>query len=129
VLKKDPGNGKAWAGAMQVYDRAGMPTEAEACARRALELRPSSDLWVSLARYGLNRGDMATFAGALAEAARLDPDNGRVHLGHGYAEAMQGNYERAREEFEEAIQLDPMRCAADAREQIRKLDELLQSRP
>jgi len=128
VLRQDPDNGKAWVAAMQAYDRAGRPEDAETCARRALELRPSSDLWVSLARYALNRGDMATVSGALTEAERLDPDSGRVHLGHGYAEAMQGRYERAREEFETALRLDPMRCGEDAREQIRKIDVLLDKR-
>ena len=82
----------------------------------------------SLARYALNRGDMTTVSGALTEAERLDPDSGRVHLGHGYAEAMQGRYERAREEFETALRLDPMRCGEDAREQIRKIDVLLDKR-
>jgi tetratricopeptide (TPR) repeat protein len=125
VLKVDPGSGKAWSIAMQVYDRAGQPVEAETCARRALELRPSSDLWVNLARFALNRGDLPTFTGALAEAERLDPDNGRVHIGHGHAELRQGRYDKAREEFETALRVDPVRAGADARDELRRLDEFL----
>lgn len=124
VLRQDPGNGKAWIAAMQAYDRAGRPTEAETCARRALELRPSSELWVNLARYSLNRGDLPTFEGALAEAERLDPENGWVHLGHGYALARQGRYDLARAEFETALRLDPMRCGEEARDQLAKIDAL-----
>ena len=127
VLQVDPADGKAWSVAMQIYDRAGQPDEAETCARRALQLRPSSDLWVNLARFALNRGDSATFSGALAEAERLDPQNGNIHLGHGYAEAKQGRYDKAREEFETALRVDPLRSGPAAREQLRRLDELLES--
>lgn len=125
VLRIDPGDGKAWSVAMQVYDRAGRTADAETCARRALELRPSSNLWISLAQYALNRGDLSTFNGALAEAERLDPSNGRVHIGHGHVELKQGRYDKARKEFETALRVDPMRAGADAREALRRLDELL----
>ncbi|NIL99663.1 MAG: sulfatase-like hydrolase/transferase [Acidobacteria bacterium] len=128
VLTVDPGDGKAWSVAMQIYDRAGQYSEAETCARRALELRPTSDLWVNLARFALNRGDLATFDGALAEAARLDPQNGGIHIGHGHAAALAGDYEKAREEFEEAIEVDPVGSGAAAREQLRRLDALLEQR-
>jgi choline-sulfatase len=127
VLQLDPGDGKAWSVAMQVYDRAGQPTEAETCARRAIQLRPTSDLWVSLARFALNRGDLPTFEGALAEAERLDPQNGGVHIGHGHADALQGRYEDARKEFETAIEVDPMRSGRAARDQLRRLDELIEN--
>ncbi|NIM60565.1 MAG: hypothetical protein GTO30_02630, partial [Acidobacteria bacterium] len=100
----------------------------ETCARRALQLRPTSDLWVGLARLALNRGDLSTFEGALAEAERLDPLNGGVHIGHGHSDAIQGRYEDARKEFEKAIEVDPVRSGPAAREQIRRLDELLQDR-
>jgi len=127
VLTLDPGDGKAWSVAMQVYDRADQPTEAETCARRALQLRPTSDLWVSLARFALNRGDLPTFNGALAEAERLDPQNGGIHIGHGHADALQGRYDEARKEFETALQIDPVRSGPAAREQLRQLDELLKN--
>ena len=122
VLTIDPGDGKAWSVAMQIYDRAGQPSEAETCARRTLQLRPTSDLWVSLARFALNRGDLSTFEGALAEAERLDPQNGGIHLGHGHADALQGRYDDAREEFEMALKIDPVRSGPAAREQLRRLD-------
>jgi len=127
VLQIDPTNGKAWSVAMLIYDRAGRPPEAETCARRALELRPTSDLWVNLARFALNRGDLTTFEGALAEAERLDPQNGGIHIGHGHADAIQGHYDEARKEFETALRMDPVRSGPAAREQLRRLDTLLEN--
>jgi len=128
VLQLDPTDGKAWSIAMQIYDRAGQSTEAETCARRALQLRPTSGVWVNLARFALNRGDLATFEGALAEAQRLDPQNGGIHIGHGHADALQGRYDEARKEFETALRIDPVRSGPAAREQLRRLDALLESR-
>jgi arylsulfatase A-like enzyme len=128
VLTLDPGAGKAWSIAMQIYDRAGQPSEAETCARRALQLRPTSDLWVSLARFALNRGDVPTFEGALAEAERLDPQNGGIHIGHGHADALQGRYDEARKEFETALQVDPVHSGPAARAQLRRLDALAKNK-
>lgn len=124
VLAADPGDGKAWAAAMQIYDRAQQPVPAEVCARRALELRPSSDLWVNVARFALNRGNLREFEAALVEAEKLDPLNGGIHIGHGHAEAIQGRFDKAREEFEKALAMDPVRSGADARAQLRRLDAI-----
>ncbi len=125
VLEEDPTDGKAWYTAVRIYDRAQRYEEAEACLTRALALSPRAEGYVILARYALNAGDTARFEWALAEAERLDPLDGGIHIGRGHAHAMQGRLIEARREFEKAIEIDPVRSGPHAREQIRRIDELL----
>lgn len=124
VLADDPSSAKAWYTAVRVYDNAQRYEEAERSLLRALALGPRAEGYVILARYALNRGDLARFEQSLEQAARLDPLDGGIHIGRGHALAMQGRWVDARREFEKAIEVDPARSGDHAREQLRRLDEL-----
>ncbi|HXV76826.1 MAG TPA: sulfatase-like hydrolase/transferase, partial [Candidatus Polarisedimenticolaceae bacterium] len=124
VLDADPASGKAWYTALRIYDRAGRHDAAEQAVRRALALSPSADGWVILARYALNRRDLAEFDGALAEARKLDARHGGIHIGLGHRLAMEGRLAEARAEFARAIEVDPSRSGAHAREQIERIDRI-----
>jgi len=128
VLREDPGSAKAWYTAVRIFERAGDPGRAEACLRRALQLRPRAEGWVLLARYALNRGARDEFERALAEAERLDPSDGGIYIGRGHARAMDGRYEEALAEFERAVEVDPVRSGPYARAQIERLRGLLERR-
>lgn len=118
VLLEDPTSGKAWYTAATVYERAGSFAEAEACLRRAVELRPMAAGWVNLARLALRRGDVDEAERALSVAERLDPSEGGVHLGRGHVLASQGRFDQALREFERALELDPVKSGQAARKQI-----------
>ena len=82
-----------------------------------------------LARYALRKGDHATFEQALTEAERLDPSEGGIFLGRGYALAQRGQLEEAREQFALALRIDPVKSGADARRQMETIDALLAQQP
>lgn len=125
VLREDPGSSKGWYTATQIHDLAGRREDAEACLRRALELNPKAEGWVILARYALARGDRDTFEHALVAAERLDPTEGGIFLGRGYALAQQGRLAEARAQFARALDVDPVRSGADARAQMARIDARL----
>ncbi len=128
AIAEDPTSGKAWYMATRIHDRMGRYEQAEECLRYALALSPRADGYVTLARYALNRRDSAAFEQALAEAERLDPDEAGIHIGRGHGFAVQGRLDDALAEFEKAIEMDPVRHGAHAREQIERLRELMASR-
>jgi arylsulfatase A-like enzyme len=125
VLREDPGSAKAWYTAVRIFERAKDPVRAEASLRRALELRPRPEGWISLARYVLARDDRAEFERALAEAERLDPLNGGIWIGRGHALVMDGRYTEALQSFEKALEVDPVRSGPYARRRIEQLRALL----
>jgi arylsulfatase A-like enzyme len=128
VIEQDPTSAKAWYTAVRIYDRAQRFGEAESAMVRALELAPSADGWVILARYALNRGAVEPFETALDEAERLDPRHGGIYIGRGHRLAMEGRLIEARAEFERAVEVDPARSGPHARAQIRRIDRLLTDR-
>jgi Flp pilus assembly protein TadD len=125
VIRADPHSGKAWYTALRILDRAGQHEAAETAVRRALELSPTADGWVILARYSLNRKDWPQFESALAEAERMDPDHGGIWIGRGHRLATEGRLADARRQFVRALEVDPSRSSAHAQEQIDRIDQLM----
>ncbi|MCI0652016.1 MAG: sulfatase-like hydrolase/transferase [Planctomycetes bacterium] len=117
-----------------IYQRAKMLEEAEICLRKALKLAPRPDGYVQLAKLFLEQGilDAPEFDTSLEAAALLDPKDGGIHLVRGDRFAMRALnrgtavpaeeakrlLEDAIREFELAIEVDPVRCAAKARDSI-----------
>jgi len=128
VVAADPSSGKAWYTALRILDRAGEYEEAEQAAITAAELSPTADGWVVVARYALNRRDWVAFEAAIAEVEVLEPDHGGIYIGRGHRLATEGHLLEARREFERAVEVDPARSGAHARQQIARIDQLLGGR-
>ena len=97
--------------------------------RRALTLAPTSDGWVHQAWYAFQRRDFGSFDIALAQAERLDPLDGGIYISRGHREALEGRLDRALELFRMALEVDPVRAGAAAREAIRAVEAASVRRP
>ncbi len=136
VLAADGENAHALYIASFIYKRAGRWQEAEACLRKGVALCPRSDGYVQLAQMVLQRGDLKDeeFERLLAEAERLDPEDGGIHCARGdrfalAATGMDPHSQRAEieklfaaaiHEFEKALAVDPERSGATARDQLQR---------
>jgi tetratricopeptide (TPR) repeat protein len=110
-----------------VYMQRGELSLAEAHIRQALSLKPD------FAEAHANLGTLLDHTGRGVEALRLleeatsrDPQNAVYHYNLGLAYAKRLDLEAAREEFQNALTLDP--SLTDAEEKLQLVDSLLQSR-
>jgi tetratricopeptide (TPR) repeat protein len=130
VLEADPGNGRAWTIAGLINRRLERPGRAAECMDRAVRVSPTADGYVLLAQLLLASGDGgAAFDEALAGAARLDPRHGGIFLARGDRLALQGRFDQALREFEQALAQDPVRFGAVARDKISQARRILGSGP
>lgn len=121
LLEQNPGDAFAWETASLIHVRAGRHREAEEALRRMLEIQPTAEGHVRLAQLALQRQDLSTMQDNLLLAEALDPKEGGVHMVAGDAYATTGRFREAREAFERALAVDPIKWGAMARA---KLDQL-----
>ena len=97
----DPGLTAAWINLAGVYCELQHWPNAEAMARRALQLAPeSAEALVNLAEARHNLGDLADQTACLEQAVRLKPDWPLAHWNLSLALLLQGDYQRGWEHFE-----------------------------
>jgi tetratricopeptide (TPR) repeat protein len=128
VLAEHPEASRALYMATALYDRLGRLDEGEAALRRALALQPKAEGWVHLAWYAFQRRDFDLFESALEKAERLDPRDGGIYISRGHRAALEGRLGEALRLFEKALEVDPVRSGADARENIAILEKTLGAR-
>ncbi len=76
ALAADVGSANAHAGLAQVRERSGSEPEARAEAQTSIRLHPSAPAYMVLARLDLKKNDLAATAADVADALKLDPQNG-----------------------------------------------------
>ncbi len=111
----DPDFGTAWASWISQAAQAGKPDEAAALAERALARtslrRPIDKAQIQLS-YATLRKDQIGRAAALAELARLAPDNPGPPLELAAIEQQQRNYSAAAQLYRRVLAIDPRNASA-----------------
>lgn len=121
VLAQNPNDAYAWETASLIHARAGRMREAENALVRLMKIQPTAEGYVRLAQMQLKRQDLAGMQNSMALAEALDPMEGGVHMVAGDAYAMQGRFAEARAAFEKALQIDPVKWGAMAKDNLRRL--------
>ena len=95
---------------------------AEATLRAQLELRRSADSLILLAQILILRREFELAETLLQQAEALEPQHGGVAVARGDIALREGGPDAARKQYEAAIQADPSRVGAVARQRLAGLD-------
>lgn len=115
AVKITPHDGSLWGMLSEAQTQARRYEEAIESRMRAIEQHPHySDPWIQLARLHYAVGDMDSALTALAEAERLEPDNGGHCLLRAEFARAAGEYEKAIAFCEEGRRRDPVRQGTNA---------------
>lgn len=123
VLKSNPNDAYAWETSYVIHLRRRAWPDAEASVRRVLELNPSGDGYVRLAKLLIEQGKLDECDPVLSEGEAREPRNGELMLARGDYLVLRQRFDEARAKFLEAIEVDPVRASEGARRGLAYLDE------
>ncbi len=121
VLARNPGDPFAWEVAYTVHYARKDWAKAEECLLRLLELNPSAEAFVRLATVMIEQGRLVECLALLDRAAGELPDHGEVCMSRGECLYRLGRRAEARDQFERALRVDPVRCGTRASAALAKL--------
>jgi tetratricopeptide (TPR) repeat protein len=127
AAKECPGYLDAAALVAQLCQQMGRMDEAVRVLKAQLEINPTAAAALQLAQTCLAQGQAEEMESALTIAARLEPDNGFVHVLRGDRHSLQGRTSEAVREYEEAVRMDPYRTGPIVRPVLEKLKARLGS--
>lgn len=108
ALKIDPYYAEAYLTLAMLAERQGNMTEAQKCYNEAARINPTiADAKIKIAFSLINAGKLDEAFKMLQEMLGSNPRNPDLHNGLGIIYSKQGNSVRAKEEFEQALHLDP----------------------
>jgi tetratricopeptide (TPR) repeat protein len=101
--------------------RLGRVDESIAVLKEQLAINPTAGAALQLAQAYMTAGRYDAMEEALQTAARIEPDNGFVHMLRGDRLSAEGDVAGAIREYEEALRLDPNRLGLVVRPVLDKL--------
>jgi arylsulfatase A-like enzyme len=111
----------------QLHQQMKRPEESVRVLGEAMKINPTTAIALQMAQIYMTMNRFAEMDSALAEAERIEPDNGFIHVMRGDRHSMEGRIPEAIAEYEAAIRIDEHRVGPLVRPVLQRLRDQLRT--